>query len=54
MKNMKIRRLAALALTLAIALCPCLAQAGDFTPGDMLPALLQENIAAGREITATL
>lgn len=54
MNNTKIRRLAALALTLVIALCPCLAQASDFTPGDMLPVLLQENIAAGREITATL
>ena len=54
MKNILFRRLAALLLAMTIGLCPVLAQAEGFTPGDTLPTLLAENIAAGREITVTL
>lgn len=54
MMKKNIRRFAALLLALAVGLCPCMAQADGFTPGDMLPVLLEENIAAGREITATM
>lgn len=51
MKHLKIRRFAAVMLAMVLGLCPVLAQAAAFTPGDMLPTLMQENIAAGREIT---
>ena len=54
MKHTKIRRFAAMLLAMMIGLCPVLAQASEFTPGDMLPTLFEENVAAGREITTTL
>lgn len=54
MNHTKIRRFAAVLLAMLLGLCPVGSLATGFTPGDTLPTLFVENVAAGREISATM